>query len=103
MDGEFSGRVALVTGGSRGIGRATALLLARHGADVAISYATRLDAAEEVVAEVRAMGRRAACAACDVARPEDVDRLVATTRDELGPIDLLVHCGAISNLCDHSE
>jgi 3-oxoacyl-[acyl-carrier protein] reductase len=103
MSDAFANRVALVTGGSRGIGRATALRLAREGADVAISYASRVAEAEQVVAEVRALGRKATSAACNVARPEDVDRLVAHTREQLGPIDLLAHCGAISNLSDHAN
>jgi 3-oxoacyl-[acyl-carrier protein] reductase len=103
MEAAFAGRVALVTGGSRGIGRATALRLAAEGADVALSYATRGDAAGAVVAEIEAMGRRAACCPCDVSRPDDVDRLVGQTRERLGPIDLLVHCGAISTLRDHTQ
>jgi 3-oxoacyl-[acyl-carrier protein] reductase len=102
MSETFANRVALVTGGSRGIGRSAALRLAREGADVALSYASRSQQAEEVVAEVRALGRRAICAPCDVAKPDDVARLVALTREQLGPIDLLAHCGAISKLCDHS-
>src|SRR5579883_408650 len=102
MSDAFANRVALVTGGSRGIGRATALRLARDGADVAISYASRSADAEQVVTEIRALGRRAICVPCNVARPDEVDRLVAQTRSALGPIDLLAHCGAISNLCDHS-
>jgi 3-oxoacyl-[acyl-carrier protein] reductase len=103
MSDAFANRVALVTGGSRGIGRATALRLAREGADVAVSYATRSAEAEQVVAEVRALGRKAVCAPCNVANPEDVERLVATTRKQLGPIDLLAHCGAISNLASHED
>jgi 3-oxoacyl-[acyl-carrier protein] reductase len=93
----------LVTGGSRGIGRATALRLAREGADVAISYVTRVREAEEVVAAVRSEGRRAVAAPCDVSNPSDVERLVRQAREQLGPIDLLVHCGAISNLATHTE
>ena len=99
----FENRVALVTGGSRGIGRATAIRLAREGADVAISFVTRSAEAAEVVGEIRGLGRRALCAKCDVSKPDDVARLVAETRERLGPIDLLVHCGAISNICDHTQ
>jgi NAD(P)-dependent dehydrogenase (short-subunit alcohol dehydrogenase family) len=98
----FSGRVALVTGGSRGIGRSTALRLASEGADVAISYASRIEAAQEVVAEIEAMGRKAICVPCNVAKPAEVEQLVAETRERLGPIDLLAHCGAISNITDHT-
>lgn len=103
MSQAFSGRVALVTGGSRGIGRAVALRLASEGADVAISYASRAEAARQVVEEITALGRRAVAAACDVSRPDDVERLVATTRERLGPIDLLAHCGAISNIAGHAD
>jgi 3-oxoacyl-[acyl-carrier protein] reductase len=98
----FDNRVALVTGGSRGIGRSTAIRLAQEGADVAISYATRSKEAEQVVAEIQALGRKAVCVPCNVARPDEVARLVAQTREQLGPIDLLAHCGAISNIRDHS-
>jgi 3-oxoacyl-[acyl-carrier protein] reductase len=103
MSGEFNGRVALVTGGSRGIGRAAALRLARDGADVAVTYATRRAEAEQVVAEIEALGRRALCAPCDVAKPADVEALVEQARAQLGPIDFLVHSGAVSNICDHTE
>lgn len=97
----FEGRVALVTGGSRGIGRATALRLALEGADVAISYATRADDAAAVVSELRALGRRALCVPCDVSREEQVRNMVERTRADLGPIDLMAHCGAVSTVLDH--
>jgi NAD(P)-dependent dehydrogenase (short-subunit alcohol dehydrogenase family) len=97
----FAGRVALVTGGSRGIGRATALRLAQEGADVAISYVSRLQDAEQVRTAIEALGRWGFCAPCDVSRPDQVQRLVDQTRAALGPIDLLAHCGAISNISDH--
>jgi 3-oxoacyl-[acyl-carrier protein] reductase len=103
MSAEFTNRVALVTGGSRGIGRAAALRLAREGADVALSYATREADAREVVSAVEALGRRAIAMPCDVSRQEDVHRLVNETRAQLGPIAFLVHSGAISNLCDHTQ
>jgi len=95
---EFQDRVALVTGGSRGIGRATAVRLAEDGAHVAISYANREPDAWEVVAAIKAMGRRALAVRCDVSDSRQVAGLVQAVRAELGPIDFLVHCGAISNL-----
>jgi 3-oxoacyl-[acyl-carrier protein] reductase len=103
MSQEYEARVALVTGGSRGIGRAIALQLAEGGADVAITYANRPGPAEETVAAIQKLGRRGAAFRCDVQQQADVDALVAGTRSTLGPIDLLAHCGAISNTCSHDE
>jgi len=103
MSQEFESRVALVTGGSRGIGRAIALQLAEGGADVAITYANRPGPAEETVAAIQKLGRRSAAFRCDVQKQDDIDALVAGTRSTLGPIDLLAHCGAISNTCSHDE
>lgn len=103
MTADFQNRVALVTGGSRGIGRAAALRLARDGADVTISYASRKETALEVVREIEALGRRATCVCCDVSKPEQVDALVTHVRAELGPIDFLVHSGAIATVSEHDE
>ncbi|MCA9092520.1 MAG: SDR family oxidoreductase [Planctomycetaceae bacterium] len=100
---EFENRVALVTGGSRGIGRAIALRLAEAGADVAISYATRRGPADETAAQIRALGRKAYVAACNVGNHEEVLKIVEGARRELGPIDYLAHCGAISNIADHNQ
>jgi 3-oxoacyl-[acyl-carrier protein] reductase len=103
LAGEFENRVALVTGGSRGIGRATAVQLARGGARVAIGYGSRREPAEEVVAEIRAFGGQALCGSCDVRRQPEIDALVDATRRAFGPIELLCHCGAISNIATHGE
>src|SRR4051794_37769960 len=101
MPNDFNNRVALITGGSRGIGRATALRLASEGADIVFSYANRAADAEDTAAAIRALGRRVVYHPCNVAKPDDVQRLVDVAR-QLGPIDYLVHSGAISNIQDHS-
>jgi len=87
---DLAGQVALVTGGSRGIGRAAALLLARAGADVALTFHTRADQAESVAREVQAVGRRTYVGGGDLGDPDVVDRLVAGIRREFGRLDMLV-------------
>src|SRR5947209_17891606 len=101
MTTEFTDRIVLITGGSRGIGRATALRLAREGAHIAFSYATRAEDAEKTADAIRALGRRAVCCPCNVANPDEMKRLVDEAR-QLGPIDYLVHSGAISNPQDYA-
>jgi 3-oxoacyl-[acyl-carrier protein] reductase len=86
----LDGKVALVTGGSRGIGRATALLLARAGADVVVSYQHQSSAADEVARAIREQGRRAVALEADVSRDADVKWLVEETVSRLGGIDILV-------------
>ncbi|HEY5940347.1 MAG TPA: SDR family NAD(P)-dependent oxidoreductase, partial [Gemmatimonadales bacterium] len=66
---DLHGQIVLITGGSRGIGRAAALLLARSGADVAITYHTRAREADATAAEIRALGRRAFVVGGDLAEP----------------------------------
>ena len=89
MDGTLKGN-ALVTGGSRGIGRACALAAARRGADVAITYVANKEAAEATAAEIEALGRRSLVIQGDVGVPEDNVRAVETTIAELGPLRYLV-------------
>ena len=90
MTDSLTGRVALVTGGSKGIGRAVALALAGAGADVAIC-ARKMAELEPVAEEVRALGRRSFAAACDVTHAEQVSRLPAAIAEALGPVDILVN------------
>src|SRR5687767_3469448 len=87
---DLKGKSALVTGGSRGIGRATALLLARSGASVAISYQNRAQDAEQVVAEALQHGVRAFAEGGDLAEESNADRLVSRVVSELGGLDILV-------------
>ncbi|MDT8342397.1 MAG: SDR family NAD(P)-dependent oxidoreductase [Longimicrobiales bacterium] len=87
---DLSGRAALVTGGSRGVGRATALMLARAGADVGISYRSRRTEADEVVEALRRLGVRAWAQAGDLARVEDVAALFERAQAEFGGVDLVV-------------
>ena len=87
---DFTGRVAFITGGSRGVGRAAALLFARSGADVAISYHTRKDAAEAVAAEIRILGRRAVVVGGDHADEAVVGRMYGEITAGLGGLDIFV-------------
>ena len=83
-------RVALVTGGGRGIGRAIALAFARAGLDVAVVARSR-EPVDGVAAEIAALGRRSMAGACDVTLAPSVDAAVAAVRHTLGPIDVLVN------------
>jgi 3-oxoacyl-[acyl-carrier protein] reductase len=84
------GKNALVTGGSRGIGRATVLALAGAGADVGLTYHTKRNEAEELVRQIRGLGRRAFAAGGDLADPETVERIVREYRAGFGHLDILV-------------
>lgn len=88
---ELTGKRALVTGGSRGIGAAIALELASKGADVAFSYRCAADRAAEVVQQIEAKGRRAFAIPADNADPEAVRRLIDEAVDKLGGLDILVN------------
>jgi 3-oxoacyl-[acyl-carrier protein] reductase len=86
----LDGRTALVTGGSRGIGRAVAILLARAGADVAIGFRSRAGEAEAVAGEVRALGRRAALIRGDLGDPAAADRMAVEVGEAFGRLDIFV-------------
>ena len=89
-------QVAVVTGGSRGLGRATARLLAERGAAVVVNYAAQADAAESLVGEIKAAGGRAVAVGADVADAAAVQAMVARTEAEFGPATILVNNAGIA-------
>ncbi|MEV5322300.1 SDR family oxidoreductase [Streptomyces sp. NPDC052687] len=91
LEATLVGKVALVTGGSRGIGAATALRLAREGANVAVTYVRGKEAAEEVVRGVEALGRRAVALRADSADPREAAGAVDHAAEALGGLDVLVN------------
>ena len=93
---QLDGKVAVVTGSSRGIGRAIALDLAKEGAKVVVNYARSSEAAEAVVAEIVAGGSEAIALQADVSKEDEVDNLVTTTKDKFGQIDILVNNAGIT-------
>ncbi|MGY0003126.1 SDR family NAD(P)-dependent oxidoreductase [Micromonospora sp. I033] len=95
MNGVLDGKVALVTGGSRGIGAAVALRLAREGADVALTYERRADRAAELVEQIKAVGRRALAVPADSADPAAARAAVDRVAGELGRLDVLVNNAAV--------
>ena len=92
----LKGRVALVTGGSRGSGREIALELARNGATVAFSYNSNLAKAEEAAAEMRAMGVECLMVQGDVAKKDDARRIVSSTLEKFKRLDILVNNAGIT-------
>ncbi len=100
---EFEGRTALVTGGSRGIGRATCLALAQEGARVAVNYVTNQEAAAQTVAEIERLGAEAMMVEADVADAHAVARMVEAVESELGAVDLLVTSAGIAKSELHSQ
>jgi len=97
---QLSGRTALVTGASRGIGRAIALSLAEEGADVAVNYLSNRNLAGDVVEQIRKMGRRAMLAQADVADYAGCDRMAREVLEEFGHLDILINNAGINS--DHT-
>jgi NAD(P)-dependent dehydrogenase (short-subunit alcohol dehydrogenase family) len=96
--GTLHGKAALVTGGSRGIGAATALRLAREGADVALTYVNGKEAAEEVVRRIEALGRRAVALRADAADADEAAGAVERAAEALGGLDVLVNNAGVGVL-----
>lgn len=93
---DYAGKIALITGSSRGIGRALALTLARGGASIIINYKKNAELAERTRAEVEQAGGRAITVGADVEQPEEIERLFATAQDEFGRLDFFV-CNAAAS------
>ncbi len=95
---DLQGRVALVTGASRGIGRAIAIALARAGADIALNYKNRTADAESAAAEIGSLGRRCLLVQADVSHAPSVAETVARTRNEFGSVHILVNNAGIARV-----
>lgn len=96
MSGALAGKVALITGAGRGIGREIALRLARDGADIIVHYAASEAGAQATAAEVRAMGRKAFLVRADIARREDVKAMFAAIDADPGRLDIVVNNSGVS-------
>lgn len=93
---DLTGRIALVTGSSRGIGQAIALALAQNGVDLAVNYISKKEAAQSTVERIMAVGRKAIAVQADVSVSSEVNRMVQHIRSELGEIEILVNNAAIA-------
>ena len=98
LEGKLLGKVAIVTGSSRGIGSASAQRLSDDGATIVVNYAGRSDKAQEVVAQIEAKGRSAIALQADVSKTADIQRLFDRTLDKFGKVDILVNNAAGVNV-----
>lgn len=95
---EFKGKVALITGASRGIGRAIAIELAKNGASISINYNSNIKSAKETQNLVNEMGAKSIIFKANISKEKEVKRLIKSTENKLGPIDLLVTNAGIAKL-----
>ncbi|HET7266324.1 MAG TPA: SDR family oxidoreductase [bacterium] len=101
MSGDLTGKVALVTGGGTGIGRATSLALAAEGAAVAVNYSRSRGDAEETASEITSRGGRAITVACDISDERGVEAMVDRVASGLGRLDVLVNNAGTTKFIDH--
>lgn len=99
----MTSKVALITGGGTGVGRATTLQLATRGYDVVVNYSRSRTDAEQTAAEARERGARALPLACDVSSDADVRAMIARCRDEFDRLDVVVNNAAITHFIDHTD
>ena len=93
---KLEGKIALVTGGSQGLGKAIAVKLAEHGADIAIAYVGPEAPAQETCKEIEALGRKVKAYLCDVRDEQAVEQTVESVRNDLGKVDILVNNAGVT-------
>src|SRR5438094_736094 len=103
MNNTSAPRVALVTGSATGIGRATAILLAERGFDVAVNYSKSETEAADTVAEIQRRGRRAILCRCNVADDASVRAMIRHSANELGGLDVLVNNAGMTHFINHTD
>jgi 3-oxoacyl-[acyl-carrier protein] reductase len=102
-DKKLVGKSVIITGASRGMGRASALLFGAHGADVVVNYHGNKEAADQVVAKIKEMGSRAVAVQADVGKMEDLPKIIDACVDNFGKIDVLYHNAAIHWVCQELD
>ena len=100
---KLENRIALVTGGGTGIGKATSLLLAREGCDVAVNYSRSKDDADQTVGEIEALGRKAIAIQADISDETAVQAMFASIDEKLGPLDILVNNAATTQFVPYTD